>query len=234
MSAHEHRHPQPFGPERASHYDAGVGAAIAGYAAMHEVIAAAMAAALRGNAAASVLCVGVGTGQELLPYARYGAPAWRLTGVDTSPHMLAVARERSSGAGLQGRVQLHAGALQELPPGPRFDGAQMVGVLHHVEGEDARLALLREVVRRLGPGAPFIIGGRVGADPVLLAVEEEQLRVAGVSPEQLERRREGLAHAAPPPSDEALFALLHRAGLTEPRQLFASLQFKVFRLRSAH
>lgn len=232
MSSHEHRHPQPFGAEHASHYDAGVSAGVAGYHAMHEVIAATMAAALKGNDAASVLCVGVGTGQELLPYARYGAPAWRLTGVDTSPHMLAVARERLGGAGLQERVQLHAGALHALPAGPRFDGAQMVGVLHHVEGEEARLALLREVVRRLEPGAPFIIGGRVGADPVLLAVEEEQLRVAGVSPEKLARRREGLAHAAAPTSEEALFALLREAGLTQPQQLFATLRFKVFLVRA--
>jgi tRNA (cmo5U34)-methyltransferase len=221
MHSHEHRHPQPFGPEHASHYDAGASAGMAGYHAMHEVIAATMAATLKGKGAASVLCVGVGTGQELLPYARYGAPSWRFTGVDPSPHMLAVAREHTSSA------------VQDLPVGPPFDGAQMVGVLHHVEGEEARLALLREVVRRLEPGAPFIIAGRVGTDPVLLAVEEEQLRVAGVSPEKLARRREGLAHVEVPTSEEALFALLRRAGLTEPRQLFASLQFKAFLVHSA-
>lgn len=225
MHSHEHRHAQPFGPEHAAHYDAGATTGLAGYHAMHEVVAATMATALRGNDAASVLCVGVGTGQELLPYTRYGARAWRFTGVDTSPHMLAVARERLTGAGLLERTRLYAGALHDLHAGPPFDGAQMVGVLHHVEGEEPCLALLREVVRRLKPGAPFIIGDRVGADPVLLAAEEEQLRVAGVSPEKLALQV--------PTSDEAFFALLHGAGLREPRQLFASLQFKVFLVRSA-
>jgi tRNA (cmo5U34)-methyltransferase len=233
MHSHEHCHAQSFGPEHAPHYDAGAATALAGYDAMHEVVAATMTSALRGNDAASLLCVGVGTGQELLPYARYGAPAWRFTGVDTSRHMLAVASERLAGAGLLERMRLHAGTLHDLPAGPSFDGAQMVGVLHHVEGEEARLALLREVARRLEPGAPLIIGVRIGADPVLLAAEEERLRVAGVSPEKRALRREELARLEVPTSEEAFFALLLGAGLTEPRQLFASLQFKVFLVRSA-
>jgi tRNA (cmo5U34)-methyltransferase len=220
-----------FGAERATHYDAQAVAWFAGYQAMHEVIAATMAAALEGQEAPSVLCVGVGTGQDMLPYAQYGAPGWRFTGVDPSPHMLAVAEKRLAAAGLLERTRLHTGELHTLPPGPAFDGAEMIGVLHHVTGEEARLALLREVTRRLKPGAPFIIGCRVGMDPLLLAVEDQRFRVNGGTPEHLALRHQGMATLQPPESDAALFALLGRAGLESPRQLFASLQFKVFLTR---
>lgn len=220
-----------FGAERATQYDAQAVTSFAGYQAMHEVIAAAMAASLEGQDAASILCVGVGTGHDVLPYAQYGAPGWRFTGVDPSPHMLAVAEKRLADAGLLARTRLHTGELHTLPPGPPFAGAEMIGVLHHVTGDEARLALLREVTRRLEPGAPFIIGCRVGLDPVLQAVEEQRIRVNGGTPEQLAFRRQGMATLQPPESDAALFALLGQAGLESPRQLFASLGFKVFLTR---
>lgn len=230
MSAdHDHPSHPPFGPEEAAAYDART-AHFSGYQAMHPIIAAAMSASLK-DRAASVLCVGVGTGQELLPYARFGAPTWRFTGVDPSPHMLAVARERLSRAGLLERTELHATGLQALPDRVPFDGAQMVGALHHVGREEARVQLLNEIARRLKPGAPFIIGERFEADPMLTAIESEQLRVGGVSAEALAHH-----HQAPdfelPPSDEAFFALMRQAGFNEPRQIFAALTFKVFLLRA--
>lgn len=232
MHDHRHPHPRPFGPEHAARYDGGVAAGVVGYHAMLEVVAAATAAALRGRADASLLFVGVGTGQELLPHARFGAPSWRFTGVDPSEHMLSVARGRLAEAGLLERTQLVSGLVSDLPRDARFDGAQMMNVLHHVDGEEARLALLRDVVARLSPGAPFVIGELVGEDPVLAAAEGEFLRAAGAPPETLARRHGG--HARLPASDEALFGLLREAGLTEPRRLFASLRFQVFQLRASH
>lgn len=226
-------HPlQPFGAEHAARYDAHAPATLPGQHAMQEVAAATLATALKGNDAASVLCVGVGTGQELLPLARYGA-TWRFTGVDTSPHMLAVARERLVHEGLQERVRLHEGPLHDLDPGAPFDAAQMIGVLHHVHGDEARRALLREGVQRLRPGAPVIVGERVGADPLLLDVEDAVLHAAGSGAEALSHRRDKLAHHDVWTSDEALFALLGEAGLVAPRLLFAALQFKLFLVRAS-
>jgi tRNA (cmo5U34)-methyltransferase len=228
----DHHPVQPFGAEHAAQYDARASTTLPGQQAMREVVAATVATALKGHAAATVLCVGVGTGLELLPLARHGAPAWRFTGVDTSPHMLAVARDRLVREGLQDRVRLHEGPLQGLEAEEPFDAAQMIGVLHHVHGDEARLALLREVVRRLKPGAPFLIGERVGADPLLLDVEDAVLQAAGAAPEAVSHRRRKLVHHAVPASDQAFFALLGEAGLVEPRLLFAVLQFKVFLVRS--
>jgi len=70
-----------------------------------------------------------------MPYTCFNVPGWRFTGGDPSDAMLAVARQRLEAEGLLSRTHLLVGELHTLPPGPPFDGAQMMGVLHHVEGE---------------------------------------------------------------------------------------------------
>ncbi|HEY0095240.1 MAG TPA: class I SAM-dependent methyltransferase [Archangium sp.] len=229
-SAHHHIVPG-FGADRAAHYDTQVSVSLAGAPAAYELGTSALTAQLDGQHAASLLFVGLGTGAELMPYTRFDVPGWRFTGVDPSDAMLAVARERLEAEGLLSRTHLHVGELHSLPPGPPFDGAQMMGVLHHVEGEEARLSLLREVTRRLKPGAPLVLGCRVGMDPELWNVELRRWRAYGIPPEELERRRQGLVKLRPIESDAALFAMFAQTGLVAPRPLFVSLQYKVFLAR---
>ncbi|WP_224245482.1 class I SAM-dependent methyltransferase [Hyalangium gracile] len=234
-----HEHPahavhhvvQGFGADRAVHYDAQASINLAGVQAMYELGVSALTAQLDGQDSASLLYVGLGTGAELMPYARFNVPGWRFTGVDPSEPMLAVARQRLEAEGMLSRTHLHVGELRTLPAGPPFDGAQMMGVLHHVEGEEARLELLREVTRRLKPGAPLVLGCRVGKDPELTNVEFRRLRAYGVTQEQLENLRQRFAQMRPIESDAALFAMFARVGLVAPRPIFVSLQFKVFLAR---
>lgn len=231
-SAHSTSHfPTGFGADRAPHYDAQAAINLAGAQAMYELGVSALTAQLDGQDAASLLFVGLGTGAELVPYTRFNVPGWRFTGVDPSEPMLAVARTRLETEGLLSRTHLHLGELRSLPPGPPFDGAQMMGVLHHVEGEEARLELLREVTRRLKPGAPLVLGCRVGKDPVLTNVELRRMRAYGVPPEVLEQRRQLFSVIRPIESDAALFAMFAQTRLVEPRPIFLSLQFKVFLAR---
>jgi tRNA (cmo5U34)-methyltransferase len=227
-----HQHPMHgFGADRAAHYDAQASIALAGAAALYELGVSALTAQLDGQDAASLLFVGVGTGAELLPYTRFDVPGWRFTGVDPSEAMLAVARQRLETEGLLARTQLHVGELHTLPEGQPFDGAQMMGVLHHVEGQEARCGLLREVARRLKPGAPLVVGCRVGMDPVLVDVELRRQRALGAPREDIERRRPLYAQMKPVESDAALAAMLAQAGFVAPRAIFLSLQFKVFLTR---
>ena len=234
-SAHSaHHHPvSGFGADRAPHYDAQAAMALAGSAALYELGACTLASQLDGQDAASLLFVGVGTGMELLSFLPLEVPNWRFTGVDPSSAMLDVARARLEKEGLSARTHLHLGELQSLPEGPLFDGAQMNGVLHHVDGEEARRALLREVARRLKPGAPLVVGSRVGQDPELFEVELRRWRAKGVSREDLEQRRQGFARMRPIESDAALAQMLAQADFAPPRPIFTSLQFKVFLTRRA-
>lgn len=235
--AHEHpthsvHHIVPgFGADRAAHYDAQASISLAGFQAMYELGVSALTAQLDGQDSASLLFVGLGTGAELLPYTRFDVPGWRFTGVDPSDAMLAVARKRLEAEGLLSRTHLHVGELHTLPPGPPFDGAQMMGVLHHVEGDEARIELLREVTRRLKPGAPLVVGCRVGQDPELMNVELRRWRAYGIPPDELELRRQRFALMRPIESEAALYAMLSRVGLVAPRPIFVSLQFKVFLAR---
>ncbi len=231
--AHEHHAHlvSGFGADRAPHYDAQLSISFAGSDALYELGVSALTAQLDGQDTASLLHVGLGTGAELVPYTRFDVPGWRFTGVEPSGAMLDVARKRLEAEGLRSRTHLHEGELHTLPPGPPFDGAQLMGVLHHVEGEAARLELLREVTRRLKPGAPLVVGCRVGVDPVLTNVELRRWRACGMPPDALEQRRKLFSVMKPIASDAAMFELFAQAGLVEPRTLFVSLQYKVFLAR---
>lgn len=230
--SHDHHHSASgFGADRAAHYDAQAAVSLAGVHAAYELGVSALTAQLDGRESASLLYVGLGTGAELVPYTRFDVPRWRFTGVDPSGEMLAVARTRLEAEGLLARTHLHVGELATLPAGPPFDGAQMMGVLHHVEGDEARLALLREVSRRLEPGAPLVLGCRVGDNPTLTNVELRRLRAYGIPQAALEDRRQRFAAVHPIESDAALFAMMARAGLVAPRALFVALQYKVFLAR---
>jgi tRNA (cmo5U34)-methyltransferase len=230
--AHSAHHSVPgFGADRAAHYDTQAAISLAGYQAAYELGVSALTAQLDGQDAASLLYVGVGTGAELVPYTRFNVPGWRFTGVDPSEAMIAVARKRLEAEGLLSRTHLHVGELRTLPASPPFDGAQMMGVLHHVEGEEARLELLREVGRRLKPGAPLVLGCRVGMDPVLMNVELRRFRAYGIPPDKLEHRRKHFAMMRPIESDAALFEMFARTGFVAPRPIFVSLQYKVFLAR---
>ncbi len=97
--------------------------------------------------------------------------------------------------------------------------------------ETERLELLREVTRRLKPGAPLVVGCRVGMDPALWDVELRRWRAHGIPQEELERWRQGLMMMRFIESDAALFEMFAQTGLVAPRPIFVSLQFKVFLVR---
>lgn len=98
-----------------------------------------------------VLVVGAGGGLELLHLAE-SRPGWQFDGVDPSKPMLDLARE-TLGVHLD-RVDLHEGEASSAPAGP-FDGATCLLTLHFLP-EAQRLETLREIHRRLRPGAQLV------------------------------------------------------------------------------
>ena len=103
---------------------------------------------------AQILVVGAGGGLETRALLA-AQPNWRVTGVDPSPAMLALARELL--LPFAERASLLEGTVEDAPAGP-FDGAACLLTLHHID-RSKRLGTLQEIRRRLKPGARLVIAG---------------------------------------------------------------------------
>lgn len=101
---------------------------------------------------AQVLVLGAGGGLELKVFAE-SQLGWSFVGVDPSAAMLDLARLTLGS--LTDRVQLHEGLIDSAPEGP-FHGATCILTLHFIERQE-RARALKEVRRRLKPGAPFVV-----------------------------------------------------------------------------
>ena len=101
---------------------------------------------------ASVLVLGAGGGLELTALAE-AQPGWRFTGVDPAGPMLDLARE-AMGAHAH-RADLIEGYVEAAPAGP-FDAATCLLTLHFLPRAE-RTRTLREMHRRMKPGAPLVV-----------------------------------------------------------------------------
>ena len=105
---------------------------------------------------AEVLDVGCGPGwlSELL--ARCG---YSVTGIDISPDMVEIARERIAalgeiGDGIEAQAEFRALPVRELPWSSRFDAAILYDTMHHFDNEVETLEVIR---RALVPGGQLFI-----------------------------------------------------------------------------
>jgi tRNA (cmo5U34)-methyltransferase len=172
-----------------------------------------------------ILVLGAGGGLELKLFAE-AQKDWRLLGVDPSAGMLDLAR--STLGPLQSRAELVEGTIDAAPLGP-FDGAACLLTLHFLP-RDERLRTLREVRRRLKPGAPFVVAhhsypkgeqgrrwlSRFAAFAVLNGIEAKQ---AAAMPAALEEHLPALS----PQEDETL---LREAGFSDVALFYAALTFR--------
>lgn len=176
---------------------------------------------------ARLLVVGAGgTGQEICVPAAL-EPGWQFTAVDPSAPMLALARANVEAAGFAARTQFVEAGVDALPDERAFDGATLIGVLHHVPGDAAKAALLDAIARRVKPGAPLVIAGnhrRYAEHPRLLDAWQQRWRMKGATPDAVRAQLAKILQGADPPADEeAVFALLRDAGFDAPLRFFSSL-----------
>lgn len=110
---------------------------------------------------AQVLCVGIGTGAEILSLAS-SHPHWRFTGVDPSAAMLEVCQERLNKAGIADRCQLVHGYVEDVPAVEHFDAVLSILVGHFVAQEE-RTGFYRAMQQRLKPGG-FLVNTEISFD----------------------------------------------------------------------
>lgn len=103
---------------------------------------------------ARILCVGSGTGQEVL-YLADMFPGFNFTLVEPAPTMMQVCRKNIIERGFESRCEFHVGYLESLPAMPMHQGATSILVSHFLMDESARIGFFAEIAKRL------VVGGRL-------------------------------------------------------------------------
>lgn len=227
-----------FDASRAGEYARQSRIALAGYDACHELSACMLSASLGEGKPAYILVVGAGgTAGEIIAAAAL-EPLWSFVAVDPSQPMLELACTNIDESGIAERVKIVSGSVSDLDAAPLFDAAIMIGVLHHLPGDEAKHEILAETAKRLKPGSPLIVAGNYRAyasQPLLMAGWANRWRMNGADAEEVQAKMNKILQGAEPPqSEEAVFELLTGAGFKDPMRFFASLFWGAWLTRRNH
>ena len=220
-----------FGPEQAAAYDERFAKLAPLRDALH-LLAASLLEAMPGDA--RILCVGAGTGAEILALAsRF--PGWHFTAVEPSGPMLDLCRRKADSAGIAGRCEFHEGYLDSLPRAEPFHAATSFLVSQFVLDAESRRGFFREIATRLKPGGR-LLNADLSADrtaasyPDLFEAWLRLMAFAGLPPEAIASLRSAYGRdvAITPPHE--IEALIRSAGFEAP---VAFLQTGMIRAWSA-
>jgi tRNA (cmo5U34)-methyltransferase len=213
-----------FDKERASSYDK-MSAKLAPIRdALHFLIRAILSD-LPANA--RILCVGAGTGAELL-YLAQAFPNWQFTAVDPAIPMLDICRQRAEESGIASRCTFHAGYLDSLPESDSFDAATALLVSHFIMQPEERRNFFHQIALRLHPQG-YLISSDNAYDlssptyPSILEVWLGMMKPAGIPDDELDKMRAayGRIVAVLPPSEVA--SIITAGGFDAPVLFFQNL-----------
>lgn len=218
---------EKFDTSRANEYGRQSRIALAGYDACQDLAACMLAASLGTITGAKILVVGAGgTAQEIIAMAKL-EPGWRFTAVDPSEPMLEAAKQQLAANNLLDKTDLHLGHVEDLPADESYDAATLIGVLHHLDGDEAKRQILRSIRAHLKPGAPLIVAGNqyaYASQPLLLAAWGQRWRQHGACADEVKAKLGKILQGADPPhSEAAVQKLLHECGFGDATRFFSSL-----------
>jgi tRNA (cmo5U34)-methyltransferase len=178
---------------------------------------------------AHILCVGVGTGAELLSLAS-AFPEWTFLALDPSASMLDICRKRAEAAGILDRCQFRVGFIQDVSPGENFDVGLSILVAHFVGRKD-RLDFYQNISERLKKGG-YLINAEISFDlnspefSSMLKNWEGVQSLMGGTPESLATLPKQLKEVLTVLSPAETEGLLRGAGIPLPIPFFQAFMIR--------
>lgn len=210
-----------FNATHASGYAEGPPRQVPGFAGLHRMTSMLLAEHISSDG--RVLVLGAGGGLELKAFAD-DHPGWMFDGVDPSADMLRVAEQIAGSHST--RIRLHEGYIDVAPAGP-FDGATCLLTLHFIS-RDQRLETLKQIHRRLVPGAPFVVAhiSFPQTEPERSMWIARHVAFGGTDPANAETAKLAIATKLSILSPEEDEALLREAGFSGVSLFYAGLSFR--------
>ena len=176
---------------------------------------------------ARILCVGVGTGSELINLAQ-AFPLWRFTAVEPAIAMLDVCRQRVEECCITSRCTFHEGYLDSLPESDSFEAATCLVVSHFIMEKEERRNFFNQIALRLRPQG-YLISSDIAYDmstsdyQSLLEVWLRVMKSAELPEDDIEKMRAAYGRdvAVLPPQEVA--SIIASAGFNTPVLFFQNL-----------
>lgn len=185
---------------------------------------------------ARLLCVGVGTGTEVLHLAS-AFPGWSFTAVEPSGEMLDICRRRVDEAGFSPRCRFREGYLESLPADELYDGATCLLVSQFILDAGARSDFFRQLAARLVPGgimaaADLSFDTQSEEYDALLAVWQ-RATTGSVDPADRERMRFAYARDVSILPSSEVMSVIESAGFDQPVPFFQAALVQAWFARRA-
>jgi tRNA (cmo5U34)-methyltransferase len=176
---------------------------------------------------AQILCVGVGTGSELIDLAQT-FPQWKFTLIEPAAPMLNICRQKALEYGIASRCTFHEGYLDSLPASPPFHAATCLLVSHFFMQQEERRNFFRQIAARLLPNG-YLVSSDLASEMSssayqnLLEVWLRMLKYSETSAEEIEKflTSYGRDTAILPPQE--VEAIIASSGFEAPVLFFQTL-----------
>ena len=171
---------------------------------------------------AKILCVGAGTGSELI-YLAQVFPQWTFTIVEPALKMLEICSQRVKEFGFLSRCTFHQGYLDSLPDMGLYDGATSILVSHFIVNRNERSKYFSEIASRLSPEA-YMINADMSSD--MSSVEYQNLLEGWINMHDYANmpvRIESFGSKVAMVSTEEIKSIIKESGFEEPTLFFQTL-----------